>query len=178
MIVVEDRFEEMIDVIPEMNNPNVSEEDSFKVKFSFGDSKELISYLINNKSDVYPLIWLVYPVSEEHTLKKVKMDKASFILAVRTNDSLSNKERFATNYKNVLIPLYNNFTELLERSNIVNIAEKINVIKYPNYSNEENSEENKTVDIWDAIKVTASLSITNAHFRKNIRFSKNILNNQ
>lgn len=173
MIIIEERFEEMIDVIPEMGNPPTST-DKFKVKFSFGDDKELTSYLINNKSNVYPLIWLIYPIIENHTLKKVDLPEASFILAVQTNNYLSNKERFATNYKNVLIPLYNNFIELMQKSNIINMAESKKVIKYPNYSNENNDKENKTVDIWDAIKVTISCNLTDAYFRKSIKFNNNI----
>lgn len=176
MIVIEDRFEEMIDVIPEMTNENVSLE-SFKVDFSFGDEKELASYLLSKKGKCYPLIWMVYPVLEKHSIKKVEIEDVSFILAVNSNDYYSNKERFATNYKNILIPLYDNFIELLERSNIVNLAKQKRISKYPNYSNSEFSEENKTIEIWDALKVTISCSLTSAHFRKNIKFTNNILNN-
>jgi len=187
MIVIEDRFEEMIDVLPEMFNKKVSEDLPFKVKYSFGDDKELNSYLLSLKGDAYPLIWMVYPLLEVHTLKKVKVEDLSFILAVKTNDIYLNKQRFATNYKNVLVPLYNNFTELLERANIVNLNEKIRVVKYPHYSNEElptgdeklkSSEKNKTIDIWDALKVTISCTITDSFFRRDIKFIKNILNNQ
>lgn len=185
MIIVEDRFEEMIEVMPLMKNSQSKNKDiEYKVNFGFGDDKELMNFIVahKNKTITYPLIWLVMPYKEVHSKKTVKLDRISFILAVETNDKMFNRERFNTTYKNVLVPLYDNFRELLEKANIVNLAEEVEVWKYPNYSNEKlpgnretlkSSEKNKTFDIWDAIKVTMNIKLTDNCFRKNIKFRAN-----
>lgn len=185
MIVVEDRFEEMVLSLPHMSNPAITGDILHSVKFGSGDDKELMSYIIAHNTKVYPLIWLITPFNEIHVNKLVKLNKVSFILAVPNKDVYLNKERFRTTYKNVLIPLYNNFIECLRKSNIVNLAQEIEVIKYPNYSNEKlpgnretlvTSEQNKTIDIWDAIKVTISCSVNDNCFRDNIKYRVNKIN--
>ena len=72
MIIVEDRFEEMFDVLPLLSNQNGIDPDmEYKSTFGYGDDKELMAYLIKNKNeDIYPLIWLVTPYNEEHGRKK------------------------------------------------------------------------------------------------------------
>jgi hypothetical protein len=177
MIVVENRLRDMINVLPLMSN---SSGEFFNVKFSFGDDKELMNYLIEKRGEIYPLIWYIYPTMETHKNNHVTISEAQFILAVKSNDHYLNQERFSTNYKNFLVPLFDNFIYLLKKSNIVNLNEEIKVVKFPNYSNEKlpgnreslkSSEKHKTFDIWDALKVTLDMQISNRCFKSNIRFT-------
>ena len=179
MIVVEDRFQELINSLPEMVNPQINGGTTHSVKFGFGDDKELMSYLIANKSDIYPLVWLVTPYSELHLNNKVELERVSFILAVSTNSHFLNRQRFETTYKNVLFPLYDNFIDCIKKSNIVKPAEEVEVIKYPNYSNEKlpgnreslkSSEKHKTFDMWDAIKITMNCTVNNNCYKGNHRY--------
>lgn len=185
MIVVENRFEEIFNLLPPMINPSDSTNTEYKPKYSFGDDKELMQYIILNKSKVYPLIWLVTPFQEEHKLKKVNLNSVSLILAVKSNGDFLNKQRFETTYKNVLFPFYDNVIEVLRKVNIVNLSEEIKITKFPNYSNEvkpgnreslKSSEKHKTFDIWDAIKITINCSI-NGSCIKPVKFRSNVVYN-
>ena len=184
MIIVEDRFEEMFDVLPSMSNKHVCDKESFKPTFGAGDDKELMSFLIKHKGEsIYPLIWLVQPYIENHSKVKVNLNRISIILAVETNTSMLNRERMKTTYNQVLIPLYDNIIELFNKSNTFNFKEDHDVVKYPYYSNEKlpgnretlkSSEMNKTISPWDAMKITISGSFNNNCFSKNIKFRNNV----
>lgn len=180
MIVIEDRFEEMFDILPLMSNANSSTTNDFKVSFGVGDDKELMSYLIANKNkNVYPLIWLIQPYIEKHSKSKVELSNIQFILAVETNIQMLNKERLDSTFKNVLIPLYDNVIQLFTKSNIFNFDEYHDVLKKPNYYNEKlpgvreslkSTEQNKTITPWDAIRITVSGTLNSNCFNKNIKF--------
>lgn len=159
-MVVEDKFAEMFTYLPKMTN---EKQEEFEVRFKYGDQKELIAFL---KSEIgsdnpYPLIWLIYPFIEIHSRNKVTLNDVSLVLAVETNDSMFNEDRMEQTYKTVLFPLLNNIKTVFKRANIFNTDEVYTIIKYPNYSGIDDGEgdENKSTDIWDAIKVTFSCSI-------------------
>lgn len=161
-IVVEDKFREIFSYLPDMVGADDDDDDEYPVVFKLGDQKELIAFLKNEKGNVspYPLIWLVYPFIEVHSKTKVTLENVSFVLAVETNQEMFYEDRLEKTYKTVLLPLFDNIKELFKYANIISTDEVYSLIKYPNYSGEDDGdEESKTTDIWDAIKITFSCSI-------------------
>lgn len=160
IIIVEDRFEEMFSYLPTING--------FGVTFSGGDNKELGAFLeLKGKAaETYPLIWLVYPYTEKHGLKVVELERISFILAVRTNKVMLNDQRIKETYKGLLIPLLKNIKILFDRANIISVNDEYSVVKFPNYSGDDNNSKSSfTTDPWDALKVTFSCSINSVCLR-------------
>lgn len=161
MIIVEDRFKEMFDYLPTING--------FEVVFGYGDNKELQAFL-NSKQEEdspYPLIWLVYPYIENQNRTNVSLDQITIILATDTGIPLLNKERLDSVYKTILIPLYNNVTNLFRMASIMNVSDTYQVIKFPKYSGSDdvNGDYDETVDVWDALKVTFDCTINNTCLR-------------
>lgn len=159
IIKVEERLTDMFNFLPKMKN---SKDEEFKPVFKYGDNFELLKFLttINKGKDPYPLIWLVYPYVEMHTISKVNIQQLTFILAVQTNRSMLNDERMKVTYDKVLMPLCDNIRELFKQSNIIHISDEYKIIKFPNYSNDSNEgDSNQTVALWDAIKITFDCTI-------------------
>jgi len=159
-IIVEDRLTEMFSMLPPMNG--------FEVVFGCGDNKELQVFLKEKAadSDPYPLIWLVYPYVENHLRTKVELNKLTFILAVETNKSMLNKERIDETYKKILFPLLDNIKSLFTRANIMNVKDEYTIIKFPNYSGDDNDTlSSYTTANWDALKVTIDCTINNVCLR-------------
>jgi hypothetical protein len=160
-IIVEDRFQEIFNYIPDMKFDVTKP--AYPIKFAYGDEDELMIYLKTRETESvrpYPLIWLVYPLNEKHLKTRVELRSASLILAVDTTKAGLNTERIKLNYKTILIPLYGNIVKALTRANIVNLKHEFDIIKFPNYSQENtNGTLAKTISRWDALKVTFSCQI-------------------
>lgn len=155
MIVVEDRFSEIFEYLPTMSN---SKRQLFKPTFMYGDQKQLLDFLRQNNSGQsnYPLIWLIYPYTEKHTRSDVEFSNLSLVLAVETNSIMLNSQRMKETYAKVLIPLFDNIKKCFNKANIANIPDEYEVIKFPNYSEDGQEEENASTYVWDALKVTFS----------------------
>ena len=64
-------------------------------------------------------------------------------------------------YSKVLLPLLDNIRMLFQRSNIINNSKEYKLTKFPNYSEVDISGEvNKTLYIWDALKISFDGYIT------------------
>jgi hypothetical protein len=162
-IVIEDRLEEIFSYLTPITSNDLQ---AFMPIFKVGDQKELISFF--NQSETltnYPLIWLDMPYIENHyNQKKVEVD-VSLILAVETNGSMLNSERMDKTYKPILLPLLDNVIDLFKKANTVSFDFNYKITKFPNYSDTEQGEENKFVDIWDAIKLEITLNFNNKCLR-------------
>lgn len=161
LIIVEDVFDKIFSYLPEMrfdeSDPNLP---SYKVRFSYGDEKELIAFLNSTENEdlePYPLIWLVYPNEEKHLKTKVELKNVNLIVAV-DNSELGQlyKERMELSYKNIIMPLCNNIVKLLTRANIINIKHEFNITKFPNYGIENGHIADTP---WDAARIKFSCSI-------------------
>jgi len=138
----------------------------YPINFGYGDEKALNLFLVSrDESDIYPLVWLLYPYKEKHTNTKLEIDKVDFILAVDTNSSMQNKERMQETFGKILMPLLFNVREAFKKANIVNINNEYEVIKYPNYSESDVAQKSGTVVVWDALKVSFSLIIMDTCLR-------------
>jgi len=160
MIIVEDILQEMFTYLPLSTSTDGSQD--FAHKFLAGNEHELNAFLKNSDtSEVYPLIWLTYPYSEEHEKTKVTINNINLVLAVATNSSMMNDQRLLDTYKPILIPLFENIRMIFRRCGIFSLTDdKIKVIKFPNYSSETNRA-GITIDRWDALKLTFGCTIIN-----------------
>lgn len=160
-IISEEVLEEVFSYLPDMS----FEEDGteFPVRFGYGDEVELNVFLKNREvSDVYPLIWMLYPQTEKHLKNSVRLEKATFILSVTTNQSMENSERIKLTYRKILIPLMFNIRLLFRQSNVISVydkEEKYIVTKHPNFSESTMRDKTGAVAIWDALKITVDLDI-------------------
>jgi len=152
-IVVEDRLREIFAYLPAI--------DGYIPVFGCGDQRELNAFLVNKKAEApYPLIWLVYPYSEQHKRTKVELESITLILAVETNQAMLNLQRIEDVYKVFLYPLLDNIKYVFRVASIMNLSDEYDVWKYPNYSGDANlGEENETIAIWDALKVNFNCTI-------------------
>lgn len=171
MIVVEDKLKAIFDYLPLMEYEVGSA--SFKPVFGYGDQMELNTFLKNKESDLtrpYPLVWLLYPYKELHKKKVVELKDLVLILATNTNARLSNSERIQTNFKKVLIPLYDNVFTVLKRAVNISLIEEVEIIKFPNYSGDNRDDDNQafSTDLWDAMKTVWNFNINNSCL-KNIK---------
>ena len=160
-IIIEDKFEAIFGYLPDMKYDDSSP--AFPVIFKYGDKDELMAFLKSTQADAnkpYPLIWLVYPYLEKHLKTRVELKSVSLILAVDTAKEHLNPERIQLNYKTILMPLYANIVKVLTKANIINMKHEFDIIKHPNYSQEDSDgKESKTTDRWDALKVTFNCSM-------------------
>jgi len=159
VIIVESRFNEIFEYLPEITN---KDNIGFKPTFMYGNNKQLLDYLRQNRSieSVYPLIWLIYPYNEIHERSFVTLENVSIVLAVETNSSMLNEQRLKETYAKVLFPLFDNIKKAIGIANIISTDEKYSLVKFPNYSEEPNSEKNATTYVWDALKITFNCKIT------------------
>lgn len=156
MIVVEHVIRSIIDMIPEIElNPSVTQ----KAKFHWGDEKELNRYIKTKKDNSYPLIWLL-PSEDSYegaSKSQVVLKDCSFVIATReTRKDLFNDERYIKTFDLVLNPLTEKLIHGLTSSNITDrIGNDWTINRFPNYS--ADSEENGTIDLWDAIRLDISI---------------------
>jgi hypothetical protein len=160
-IVIEDVLENIFSYLPDMSF-NVNSE-TYPVTFGYGDKVELNAFLANrDKSTTYPLIWMLYPLDEDHQKTMLVATNVTFVLAVTTNQSMENRERIKLTYGKVLMPLLYNIRTAFKQSNVLTIQsenESFKSIKYPNYSNTESRDESGTIAIWDALRFSVDLEI-------------------
>lgn len=163
-IIVEDRLKEILDQLPAMQNKDLV---SFQPVFKAGDHKELLAFFKQSQGKTnYPLIWLDMPYLEEHINRNiVKLDRASFILAVETSPEMVYSERIDTTFKSVLFPLLDNIIDLFRVSNVISYDNNFEITKFGNYSEQEQGDEAGFTDIWDAIKLTMNITINDKCLR-------------
>jgi hypothetical protein len=163
-IVVEHVLTDVFSYLPKMSFGNSSE--NYIVRFGFGDKVELDNFLSNREeSNLYPLIWMLYPLDENHKKTSVELKDLTFLLATLTNRSMENKERLLENYGKILLPLLDNIRHCFKSANILTLLDEDNsfkIVKYPNYSYEDSRNEQGTIHIWDAIKLRVDLRIIDA----------------
>jgi hypothetical protein len=127
-----------------------------KLKFMFGTQKELNIWLATT-TDKYPLVWLVYPVTESYnnnpqsfyTYKGIRL-----IFAINNDAEKLVQIRLQTT-KFILDQLIDRFTMLMRNSQFrrfISIDKQVDVKEkfFPNYSTNE-QKTSGTVEIWDAI---------------------------
>ena len=164
MIITEHRIRDIIGTIPTIRL-NVSE--SSKPFFHWGDKKELNRYLLK-KPEAYPLIWLL-PTEENHIDRGRSVNKVcEFIIATReSRKDLYNDQRYLKSFDTILNPTTNKLIQGLTKSSISTRIDDFTIFKFPNYSE---TDQNFTIELWDAIKLTINMNF-NDNCLKNIIYT-------
>jgi len=139
-----------------------------KPQFSWGDKLELNRYLELKKEDSYPLIWLL-PDEDHHYFNGdyCKRRLEIIVATLEADKNLYNPERYNKSFRIVLNPLADQIVKGLTDSGVTTIIEeKWDIFKYPNYTDSEGKNENGTIELWDALKITFN----------EVEFSNNCIN--
>lgn len=167
LIVVEERMMQLFALLPDVGE--------YKPKYHFGDSIELNKFITGRTSEnltSYPLIYQTsFRERQMPERGEVQVNGLEMFIAVVTDPSLYNTERWATSYRTILMPTFKNIHTVFRKSNIITSEYNYEVEKFPNYGNpERNGTENVTVDIIDALRFRVDVVINNNCITKNIKF--------
>lgn len=156
MISFEETLGKLVNLLPTVDiNGN-----NFTVKYNWGTEEVLNKYLITNKENSYPLIWLINGI-DKNDIKNYKISRnARIVIATRSmNKEEFNEFQFQTYYKEILYPIQMNVIKVLESSGISEIIDDNYSSKFvPNYSFQD--EKGSLVDIWNAIVLDVNISIS------------------
>ena len=164
MIVFEEKLRELVALMPQWN-------DTHTVRYDWGTIDVLNKFLVLKESvSKYPLIWLVTSKDTDDLLRNRVTRNARFVIATRSNDVDGfNSQQYQTDYKEVLIPIYNDFITLLESSGITKIVgSTIDKELKPNFSLNDNGK--GLITIWNAIVLDLEVEITDGCIKQNIKF--------
>ena len=164
MIVFEEKLRELVALMPQWNNTHT-------VRYDWGTIDVLNKFLVLKESvSKYPLIWLVTSKDTDDLLRNRVTRNARFVIATRSNDVDGfNSQQYQTDYKEVLIPVYNDFVTLLNKSGITKIVgSTIDKELKPNFSLNDNGK--GLITIWNAIVLDLEVEITDGCIKQNIKF--------
>ena len=164
MIVFEEKVRELVALMPEWENTH-------PIRYDWGTIDVLNKFLLLKESvSKYPLIWLVTSKDTDDLLRNRVTRNARFVIATRSNDVDGfNSKQYQTDYKEVLIPVYNDFITLLESSGISKIVgSTIDKELKPNFSLNDNGK--GLVTIWNAIVLDLEVEIIDSCIKQNIKF--------
>ena len=164
MIVFEEKLRELVALMPQWNNTHT-------VRYDWGTIDVLNKFLLLKESvSKYPLIWLVTSKDTDDLLRNRVTRNARFVIATRSNDVDGfNSKQYQTDYKEVLIPVYNDFITLLNSSGISKIVgSTIDKELKPNFSLNDNGK--GLITIWNAIVLDLEVEITDGCIKQNIKF--------
>jgi len=164
MIVFEEKIRELVALLPQWN-------DTFEIRYDWGTIDVLNKFLVLKESkSKYPLIWLVTSKDTDDLLRNRVTRNARFVIATRSNDVDSfNAKQYQTDYKEILIPVYNNFITVLNSSGISKIVgSTIDKELKPNYSVNDNGK--GLIDIWNALVLDVEIELTDGCIKQNIKF--------
>jgi len=164
MIVFEEKLRELVALMPQWN-------DTHTVRYDWGTIDVLNKFLLLKENvSKYPLIWLVTSKDTDDLLRNRVTRNARFVIATRSNDVDGfNSQQYQTDYKEVLIPVYNDFITLLNSSGISKIVgSTIDKELKPNFSLNDNGK--GLITIWNAIVLDLEVEITDGCIKQNIKF--------
>jgi len=164
MIVFEEKLRELVALMPQWNGTH-------DIRYDWGTIDVLNKFLtLKESKSKYPLIWLVTSKDTDDLLRNRVTRNARFVIATRSNDvDAFNATQYKTDYKNVLIPVYNDFITLLNSSGISKIAgSAIDKELKPNYSVNDNGK--GLITIWNALVLDIEIELTSGCIKENIKF--------
>lgn len=178
-IVVEEVLAEIFNLIPDRQFSYAKGDDTVTVpvpkpKYYFGDAKECNKLIALRDGELYPLIYQTSTTETQNPdAKEVSTDLVLVLAHRNTEVNLINTQRWATSYKNILMPLVNNVYKALQQSGWVRFDSTYELEKVPNYSETDVKDLNAFADIVDAVifRVSITLNITNKCINKNINFN-------
>jgi len=161
MINVHKRLIDAFDTLPYIGATLDPVSVGFKPRYEWGDDyhlNKLIKLFGNDPSKpVYPIIYNSANTIEHDTKRVAATAKLTLILATRnTSVDMTNSQRWATSYNNVLFPLARNIEQLFTKSQIFAWDGIFTTVEFPNYGQ---NGENKTTDIIDALRFDTTITI-------------------
>jgi hypothetical protein len=134
--------------------------DGFTTIYKWGNKQHLLKQLELYSKEAKTIYPLIYQTSNSSVQGKGECEtKLSFVLACQNlNVDLTNEQRWAMSYENVLYPLVENIENIFRSSGSVTWNNSYKISEFPNYGN---GEENFTIDKWDAILLETTIKITN-----------------
>jgi hypothetical protein len=152
MIVVEKFLETLF-----VNLPLI---DGFTTVYKWGNKLHLLKQLELYSKEAKTIYPLIYQTSNSSVQGKGECEtKLSLVLACQNlNIDLTNEQRWAMSYENVLYPLVENIENVFRASGSVIWNNSYTITEFPNYGS---GEENFTIDKWDAILLETTIKITN-----------------
>ncbi len=152
MIVVEKFLETLF-----VNLPLI---DGFTTVYKWGNKLHLLKQLELYSKEAKTIYPLIYQTSNSSVQGKGECEtKLSLVLACQNlNVDLTNEQRWAMSYENVLYPLVENIENVFRASGSVTWNNSYTITEFPNYGS---GEENFTIDKWDAILLETTIKITN-----------------
>ena len=154
MIIVEERLTEVFEQLPEVSGG--------KPYFDFGNEEHLLKILklfSDEGKSPYPILYLMSNEDDQNTRGNEVDHDVYLIIATRnTQTELTNKNRWAMSYRNVLFPTAELVVKCFNRAGIFTWDGNLKLLKYPNYGN---GKENFTADIWDALVIKTKIIVTN-----------------
>lgn len=151
-------FEESLGKIVQLL-PNVTiGVNNYPINYNWGTQELLNKYLILNKENSYPLVWLVVGRDSNDINNKNISRNARIVIATRSmNKEEFNEFQFQTYYKEILYPVQMNLIKALRMSGISKIVNEVYNSEFiPNYSFENS--EGTLVDTWNAIVLNLEIS--------------------
>lgn len=164
MIVFEEKLRDLVALMPQWNSTHT-------VRYDWGTIDVLNKFLVLKESvSKYPLIWLVTSKDTDDLLRNRVTRNARFVIATRSNDVNGfNAKQYQTDYKEVLIPVYNNFITLLNSSGITKIVgSTIDKELKPNFSLNDNGK--GLITVWNALVLDLEIEIISGCIKENIKF--------
>jgi len=154
MITFEENLGKLIQLLPVVT---IGDND-YSIKYNWGTQEVLNKYLITNKENSYPLIWLIVGRDTNEIKGKNISRNARIVIATRSmNKEEFNEFQFQTYYKEILHPIQLNLIKVLERSGISQIIDDTYNSEFvPNYSFQD--EAGVLADIWNAIVLNIEIS--------------------
>lgn len=169
MIVFEEQMRELVNLLPNAEDANGN---LFVVRYGWGSQDELNKFLFLPESrSKYPLIWLLPGRTTRNKVTKKIRRQTRLVIATRATDTNQfNQVQHATDYVNILNPVYSNLQTLFESSGITKIVDNtIEEELRPNYSFNDNGK--GVLDIWNAIVLDLTLEmLTDRCVNKTIKF--------
>jgi hypothetical protein len=169
MIVFEEKLRELIALMPQITTANGNS----TVRYDWGTEDVLNKFLLlKSTQNKYPLIWLINTDVVTDRVRNTATRKGRIIFATKTDDvDKFNEFQYKTSYSKVLIPVYDNFIKLIERSGITKIiGDSDNYRLYPNYSINDNGK--GLITVWNALVLDIEIQIDGDYcLKQNIKFS-------
>lgn len=163
MIVFEEKMRDLIELLPQHNG--------FTVRYDWGSQDVLNkSLLLKSTQNKYPLIWLVNNTVTYDRISNKSRSNTRLVFATQTDDKDQlNNFQYKTSYSNILIPVYENFIKLMDRSGITTIIGSDSEYQLrPNYSVNENGK--GLITIWNALVLDIEIEIQGNNCINTIKF--------
>ena len=157
MICFEEKLRELVSLMPDLVNDN----GTFPIRYDWGTQDVLNKFLlISENVSKYPLIWLVTGQDNENIDSKTVTRTARIVFAVNSfNKDEFNEFQYKNDYKNIIIPVSENFIKMLDMSQNATILNR-NFKKqlHPNYSVNDNNK--ALISVWNALVLDIEIEIT------------------